>query len=90
MLYDRPVHELFRDAAKQLPSPTTPNDIINWFAREYPLVKKTTVIAHIKGLTVNDRNRATTPSADMSRSLPGRQKGSWTCTTLIRTSMTRT
>lgn len=57
MLYDRPVHELFRDAARQLPSPTTPNEIINWFAREYPLVKKTTVIAHIKGLTVNDRNR---------------------------------
>jgi hypothetical protein len=57
MLYDRPVRELMRDAAKQLPSPTTPNEIIGWFAREYPLVKKTTVAAHITGLTANDRNR---------------------------------
>ncbi len=57
MLYDRPVRELMRDAAKQLPSPTTPREIIDWFAREYPLVKKTTVAAHIKGLTANDRNR---------------------------------
>jgi hypothetical protein len=57
MLYDRPVRELMRDAAKQLPSPTTPNEIINWFAREYPLVKRTTVAAHITGLTANDRNR---------------------------------
>lgn len=57
MLYDRPVRELMRDAAKQVPSPTTPNEIISWFAREYPLVKKTTVAAHITGLTANDRNR---------------------------------
>jgi hypothetical protein len=46
-----------RDAANQLPSPTTPNEIVSWFAREYPLVKKTTVTAHITGLTANDRNR---------------------------------
>jgi hypothetical protein len=45
------------DAAKQLSSPTRPNEIIGWFAREYPLVKKSTVAAHIKGLTANDRNR---------------------------------
>lgn len=57
MLYDRPVRELMRDAARQLRSPTTANDIITWFAREYPLVKRTTVAAHITGLTANDRNR---------------------------------
>jgi len=57
MLYDRPVRALMRDAAKQLPSPTTTNEIIRWFAREYPLVKRTTVAAHITGLTANDRNR---------------------------------
>ncbi len=51
MLYDRPVRELMRDAAEQLPSPTTPTEIISWFGREYPLVKKTTVAAHITGLT---------------------------------------
>jgi hypothetical protein len=47
MLYGRPVRELMREAARQLPSPTTPAEIVNWFAREYPLVKKTTVMAHI-------------------------------------------
>lgn len=57
MLYDRPVRELMKDAANELPSPTRPNEIINWFAREYPLVKKSTVTAHIRGLTANDRNR---------------------------------
>src|SRR5262252_5447309 len=57
MLYDRPVRELMRDAASQLPSPTTSNEVISWLAREYPLVKKTTVAAHITGLTANDRNR---------------------------------
>jgi endonuclease len=57
MLYDRPVRELLRDAAKELPSPTTTNDIISWFAHKYPLVKRTTVAAHITGLTANDRNR---------------------------------
>jgi hypothetical protein len=57
MLYDRPVRELMREAANQLSSPTRPNEIISWFEREYPLVKRTTVVAHIKGLTANDRNR---------------------------------
>src|SRR5262249_53183694 len=57
MLYDRPVRELMRDAAEQLPSPTTPNEVVSWFAREYPLVKKTTVAAHITGPTPTDRNR---------------------------------
>jgi hypothetical protein len=57
MLYDRPVRELMREAARQLPSPTTSSEIVKWFAREYPLVKKTTVTAHITGLTANDRNR---------------------------------
>jgi len=46
-----------RDAANQLPLSATPGQIINWFAREYPLVKKTTMRAHIKGLTASDPNR---------------------------------
>jgi Endonuclease NucS len=57
MLYEQPVRELMREAANQLPLPTSPNEIISWFAREYPLAKRTTVAAHIKGLTANDRNR---------------------------------
>jgi hypothetical protein len=57
MLYDRPVRELMRDAANDLSLPTTPAAVTGWFARKYPLVKKTTVAAHIKGLTANDQNR---------------------------------
>jgi len=57
MLYDRPVRELMRDAASELPMPTTRAAIIDWFGQRYPLVKKSTVTAHITGLTANDRNR---------------------------------
>lgn len=57
MLYDRPVRELMRDAANELPLPTTQAAVINWFRQRYPLVKRTTVSAHITGLTANDRNR---------------------------------
>lgn len=57
MLYDRPVRDLMRDAAGDLPLPTSPAAVVDWFARKYPLVKKTTVTAHVKGLTSNDPNR---------------------------------
>jgi hypothetical protein len=57
VLYDRPVHQLMRDAARALPSPTTTADVVQWFAGKYPLVKETTVTAHIAGLTANDQNR---------------------------------
>lgn len=57
MLYDRPVRDLMRDAAGDLPLPTSPAALVDWFSRKYPLVKKTTVTAHVKGLTSNDPNR---------------------------------
>jgi hypothetical protein len=57
MLYDRPVSELMADAAAELNPPFRPTDVIEWFGQRYPLVKDTTVRAHIIGLTANDRNR---------------------------------
>lgn len=45
------------DAAKGVPGPFTPSDVVSWFATHYPLVKDATVRAHIIGLTANDRNR---------------------------------
>jgi endonuclease len=57
LLYDRPVRTLMREAASDLPMPTSPAAVVNWFGLKYPLVKKTTVAAHIKGLTANDPNR---------------------------------
>ena len=54
---DRPVRDLMRDAAGDLPQPTSPAALVDWFSRKYPLVKKTTVTAHVKGLTSNDPNR---------------------------------
>jgi len=89
MLYHRPVRELMRDAAKQLPSPTTPHEIIDWFAREYPLVKKTTAAAHIKGLTANDRNRHHYSVSRYEPIFTWTRDGSLTSMTLISTSTTR-
>src|SRR4051794_2051148 len=39
------------------PGPFTSDEIVAWFNRKYPLVKRTTVTAHITGQTANDRNR---------------------------------
>jgi len=53
VLYERPARDLMRDAAGDLPLPTSPAAVVDWFARNYPLVKKTTVTAHVKGLDPN-------------------------------------
>jgi hypothetical protein len=57
MLYDRPVYALMADAAKELAPPYTSDDVVDWFAQRYPLVKATTVRLHVIGLTANERNR---------------------------------
>jgi hypothetical protein len=57
VLYDRPVRDLMSDAAGDLSLPTSPAMVVDWFASKYPMVKKTTVTAHVKGLTSNDPNR---------------------------------
>lgn len=57
MLYDRPVSELMATAAESLPAPFQPSDVVAWFAEHYPLVKATTVRAHVTGLTANNANR---------------------------------
>jgi len=57
MLYDRPVSGLMIDFADQAVGPFKPADAVDWFARNYPKVKATTVRAHVIGLTENDTNR---------------------------------
>ena len=56
-LYDRTVAELMIEAAAEARYPTQRGDLVAWFEDHYPLVKASTVRAHITGLTANDRNR---------------------------------
>jgi hypothetical protein len=56
-LYDRTVAELMIEAAREAQYPTQRGDLVAWFEEHYPLVKASTVRAHITGLTANDRNR---------------------------------
>lgn len=57
MLYDRPVRELLRDAVSAQSGEFDRDAIRAFVAEHYPLVKRTTVDAHITSATVNDRNR---------------------------------
>lgn len=57
VLYDRPVAELMTDAARELSPPLQPQDVVAWFADRYPLVRATTVRAHVIGLTDNHPSR---------------------------------
>lgn len=45
------------DAAESMPETFAPSDVVAWFAQHYPLVKDTTVRAHVIGLTANDPSR---------------------------------
>lgn len=45
------------DCAGDLREPFKPTDAVAWFAAHFPLVKATTVRAHVIGLTANDSNR---------------------------------
>ena len=56
-LYEHTVAELMVEAAGQIEYPTSRGDVVAWFAEHYPLVKASTVRAHIVGLTANDGNR---------------------------------
>jgi hypothetical protein len=53
-LYERTVAELMADAAGELEYPATRSDVVAWFAERYPLVRASTVRAHVVGLTQND------------------------------------
>ena len=44
-------------AAIEMPSPFRPPDVVDWFADRYPLVRSTTVRAHVIGLTDNHASR---------------------------------
>jgi hypothetical protein len=45
------------EAVRELEPPYAPDDVVAWFAEHYPRVSPTTVILHIRGLTVNDPQR---------------------------------
>lgn len=62
MLYDKPIAELMIDAQQELSNPCSPDEVVAWFAQRYPLVEKTSVDAHIDGLTVNNPSRRYHPS----------------------------
>lgn len=87
MLYDRPVRELLRDAVREQSSPFLKSAIGEFFRAHYPLVKQSTVNAHIISATVNDRNRKHYADAGdlMFRTADGslesydrRRHGTWT------------
>jgi Holliday junction resolvase-like predicted endonuclease len=55
--YDRPIHELLRDAARELREPFAAKDVLDWFAARYPDVAPSAVRAHIQAMTGNVPNR---------------------------------
>jgi hypothetical protein len=57
VLYDRPVSQLMKDAASEMPDQFAPTDVVAWFRERYPNVKEGTVRAHVIGLTANDSSR---------------------------------
>ncbi|MCU1588989.1 MAG: hypothetical protein JWP11_245 [Frankiales bacterium] len=57
MKYDRPIHELLKDAAAQLTEPFSAKDIVAWFNAHYPDVATSAVRAHIQAMTGNVQNR---------------------------------
>jgi hypothetical protein len=57
MLYDRPVRELLQEAIQHQASPFSRKDVQAYFGDRYPLVKQSTISAHVVSATVNDRNR---------------------------------
>ncbi len=57
VLYERPVAELMVDVTRELHPPLRPQDVVAWFADRYPLVRATTVRAHVIGLTDNHPSR---------------------------------
>jgi hypothetical protein len=57
MKYDRPIHELLKDAASELKEPFTAKEIVAWFASRYPGVATSAVRAHVQAMTGNVPNR---------------------------------
>lgn len=61
MKYDKPVRLLIREMVDELaPNPGdvfTKSDAVAWFARKYPLIKSSTVTAHIIRFTTNAPSR---------------------------------
>jgi hypothetical protein len=57
VLYDRPIRELLVDAVAAMQPVFRRQDVVVWFARHYPLVKASSVTAHITAATVNSHSR---------------------------------
>jgi hypothetical protein len=57
VIYDRPVWQLMADAADAVGQPCTLAAIDDWFRANYPKIKRSTVEAHVRGMTANDPSR---------------------------------
>lgn len=56
-IYDKPIWALMQEAASELRTPFSRQDVVQWFARKYPKIKKSSVTAHVSSCCVNDKNR---------------------------------
>ncbi len=59
-IYDKPVRSLMREFAKEQLKEVqtfTRADVVRWFARNYPKIKRGTVTAHVDAMAVNSRAR---------------------------------
>ena len=56
-IYEKNVRELMRDFACTQTSTFTKDDVVAYFAKNYPLVKKQTILLHLTHLSINDYSR---------------------------------
>jgi endonuclease NucS-like protein len=64
-IYDRPTKSLMTDWAKAHLKPDqifSKSDVLPWFAEHYPKIKRNTVVMHLEGMSINNRNRKHHPS----------------------------
>lgn len=64
-IYDRPTKSLIADWAEQHLKPGQPfkkSAVVQWFAQQYPKIKRNTVLMHVDGMSVNNLNRRHHPS----------------------------
>lgn len=51
--YERPIRDLIRDAIADLPETFSSDQMVSWFKERYPLIKPTSVRAHLRFMSVN-------------------------------------
>ena len=56
-IYGEPVKVLFRYLMQRTNHPLSKDEIVDYFSKNYPLVKRNTVIDHIYWLTANNPKR---------------------------------